>query len=149
LDRQLRLAMGDHLNRRFWEIYEEVRREQSVVNIPDTLRHLRAETPETLLSETMYQQVHATFDNYPFTNYLYPDVLVTLQHLRTLGLTVIVSDGDQYFQAEKIVNSHLADAVEGRVLIYIHKQEHLAEIQQKYPADHYVMIDDKPQILAD
>jgi hypothetical protein len=66
-----------------------------------------------------------------------------------LGLTVIVSDGDLSYQAEKIVNSNLADAVEGRVLLYVHKQDHLAEITQKYPADHYVLIDDKPQILAD
>src|SRR5579883_2753770 len=65
------------------------------------------------------------------------------------GLTVIVSDGDLYFQAEKIVNSSLADAVEGRVLLFIHKQQHLDEIMQRYPADHYVMIDDKPDILQD
>ena len=62
---------------------------------------------------------------------------------------MIVSDGDLDFQAEKIFNSALADAVEGRVLLYTHKQEHLDEITQRYPADHYVIIDDKPDILAD
>jgi phosphoglycolate phosphatase-like HAD superfamily hydrolase len=62
---------------------------------------------------------------------------------------VIVSDGDLYFQAEKIFNSSLADAVDGRVLLYTHKQEHLDKIIQRYPADHYVIIDDKLDILAD
>jgi len=93
--------------------------------------------------------VCSIFDNYPFYERLYPHALETLQHLRTLGLTVIVSDGDLYFQAEKIVNSALADAVGGRVLLFIHKQQHLDEIMRQYPADRYVMIDDKPDILQD
>ncbi len=62
---------------------------------------------------------------------------------------MIVSDGDMYFQAEKIFSSAIAETVEGRVLIYIHKQGHIEEIMKQYPADHYVMIDDKPQILAE
>ena len=66
-----------------------------------------------------------------------------------MGLTVIVSDGDLYFQAEKIFSSAIAETVEGRVLLYIHKQEHLHEIMRQYPADHYAMIDDKPQILTE
>jgi FMN phosphatase YigB (HAD superfamily) len=101
------------------------------------------------VDENTFAHVESIFENFPFFQALYPYALETLQHLRTYGLTVIVSDGDRYFQAEKIVNSSLADAVEGRVLIYIHKQEHLDEIQQRWPADHYVMIDDKPSILAD
>jgi FMN phosphatase YigB (HAD superfamily) len=149
LNQHLQAEIGDTLTRRFWEIYEQVRVEQSVVNIPVTLQRLRAETPESQMETQTYQHIRSIFDNYPFTQDLYPQVLETLRYLRTLGLTVIVSDGDQYFQAEKIVNSHLADAVEGRVLIYIHKQQHLAEIQQHYPAEHYAMIDDKLQILAD
>ena len=69
--------------------------------------------------------------------------------MSTLWLTVIVSDGDLCFQAEKIFNSDIAETVEGRVLLYTHKQEHLQEIVEQYPADHYVMIDDKPEILTD
>ena len=69
--------------------------------------------------------------------------------MRTLGLTVIVSDGDLYFQAEKIFNSAIAETVDGHVLIYTHKQEHFNEIMLQYPADQYAMIDDKPQILAE
>jgi FMN phosphatase YigB (HAD superfamily) len=149
LDQRLQEAIGHELTRRFWEIYEQVRHEESVVDIPLSLKRLRAETPVEQLSEETYQRAHALFDEFPFFQYLYPHVLETLHHLRTFGPTVIVSDGDQYFQEEKIVNSHLAEAVEGRVLIYTHKQQHLEEILQRYPAEQYVMIDDKAQILAD
>jgi len=149
LDHQLRTELGNELTGRFWEIYEQVRHERSVVDIPLSLTRLRAEVPENQLDEQTYQRVHALFDTFPFFQYLYPHVIETLHYLRTLGQTIIVSDGDQYFQAEKIVNSHLAEAVEGHVLIYIHKQQHMEEIFQRYPADHYVMVDDKAQILAD
>lgn len=149
LDRQLQGTIGRDLTRRFWEIYEQVRHEQGVIDIPLSLAHLREEIPVIQMNEATYQHVHAIFDDFPFFDYLYPHVLETLHYLRTLGLTVIVSDGDRYFQAEKIVNSHLAAAVEGRVLIYTHKQQHLEEILQRYPADQYVMVDDKAQILAD
>lgn len=149
LDHQLRQALGDTLARRFWDIYEEVRLECSVVDIPLSLTRLRAAVPEEQMNEQTYQHVHTIFDTYPFFQNLYPHALETLHHLRHLGLTVIVSDGDQYFQEEKIVSSHLAEAVEGRVLIYTHKQQHLEEILQHYPAEHYVMVDDKASILAD
>src|SRR6266705_3224413 len=141
--------MGDAMAARFWELYERARQESGVVNIPLALKLLREQTPLSELDEQTYLHVHSLFDNYPFFNALYPYTLETLAYLRTLGLTVIVSDGDMCFQAEKIFHSNLADAVEGRVLIYIHKQQHLDEIMQLYPADHYAMIDDKPSILAD
>ena len=149
LDHQLQETMGHELTRRFWEIYEHVRQERGVVDIPLSLARLRVEVSEEQLDEQSYQQVHAIFDTYPFFQNLYPHVIETLQHLLDHVLTIIVSDGDRYFQAEKIVNSHLAEAVAGRVLIYSHKQQHLEEILQRYPADHYVMVDDKAQILAD
>lgn len=149
LDAHIRVELGEKLTERFWEIYEQVRKEEDVVDIPLALTRLRKQTPLEEMDEEIYLHVHSLFDNYPFFNALYPDTLETLAYLRTLGLTVIVSDGDMSFQAEKIFHSNLADAVEGRVLIYIHKQQHLDEIMQQYPADHYAMIDDKLQILAD
>jgi len=148
-DRHLRAELGDKLADRFWELYEEARKQEDVVDIPLALKWLRETTPLTELDEETYQHVVSIFDNYPFHEKLYPYALETLYHLRTLGLTMIVSDGDSCFQPEKIIRSALAEAVEGRVLIYKHKQEHLDEIKQMYPADHYVVIDDKPQILAD
>ena len=149
LDEHLKVEMGGTITTRFWEIYEQAREESEVVNIPLALKRLREQTPLSELDEQTYLHVHSLFDNYPFFNALFPHALETLHYLRTLGLTVIVSDGDMHFQAEKIFNSAIAETVEGRVLIYTHKQEHLQEIMKKYPADHYAMIDDKPQILAE
>ena len=126
-----------------------MRKEESVVDIPVALKKLREETPLTELDEQTYLHVKSIFENYPFFKALYPQALETLQYLSTLGVTVIVSDGDRFFQVEKIFHSNLAEVVGGRVLIYVHKQEHLDEIMQLYSADHYAMIDDKPQILAD
>ena len=146
---QLQVALGPKLTRRFWEMYEQVRKERGIVDIPLALSRLREHTPSTELDEQTYQSVHAIFDNYPFYKRLYPYAIETLEYLSTMGLTVIVSDGDMVFQAEKIIKSKLAEAVEGRVLLFMHKQEHLDEILRAYPADHYVMIDDHPQILHD
>ena len=149
INEHLKVEMGEQLTERYWELYEQARQESDVVNIPLALQRLREETPLNVLDEETYQHVHSIFDNYPFFDRLYPHALETLRYLRTLGLTVIVSDGDRDYQPEKIIRSDIAETVEGRVLIYIHKQQHLAEIQQRYPADRYVMIDDKAQILAD
>jgi len=149
LDTHLRVEIGPALTDFFWELYEQAREESGVVNIPLALAWLREKPPLSVLDQQTYLHIHSLFDNYPFFKALYPHTLETLQYLRTLGLTVIVSDGDMFFQAAKIHYIHLAEAVEGRVLIYTHKQQHLHEIMQQYPADHYAMIDDKPQILAD
>ncbi len=149
LDAHIRVQLGDKLADQFWELYEKARQQEDVVDIPLSLKWLREETPLSELDVETYRHVKSIFDNYPFYNKLYPNALETLRHLRTLGFTVIVSDGDKNFQVEKIFQSDLAETVEGRVCIYIHKQQHLDEIQQRYPGDHYIMIDDKPQILAD
>lgn len=149
LDEHMKVEMGEELTKRFWELYEEARRESDVVNIPLALQRLRDETPLSELDEETFQHVHSIFDNYPFFDKLYPHALETLRYLSTLGLTVVVSDGDRCYQPEKIFRSDIAETVQGRVLIYQHKQQHLDEIRQRYPAGHYVMIDDKPDILAD
>jgi len=149
LDEHIKVQMGETVTNRFWELYEKTREDSDVINIPLALKWLREQTSLSELDEQTYLHVHSLFDNYPFFNALYPHTLETLRYLRTLGLTVILSDGDLYFQAEKIFNSDIAETVEGRVLLYTHKQEHLHEIMQRYPADQYAMIDDKPQILAE
>ncbi len=149
LDDHLRVVVGSHLAKRFWDIYEQVRQEKGFVDIPAALTLFREQTPTIEMDEYTYQHIHSMFEHYPFDKALYPDALATIAYLKTLGLVVIVSDGDLYFQAEKIFNSSLANAVEGRVLLYTHKQEHLDEIMKHYPADHYVILDDKPNILAD
>ena len=149
LDEHIKVQMGETVTNHFWELYEQTREDGDVINIPLALKWLREQTPLSELDEQTYEHVHSLFDNYPFFNALYPYTLETLRYLRTLGLTVILSDGDLYFQAEKIFNSAIAETVEGRVLLYTHKQEHLHEIMKQFPTDHYAMIDDKPQILID
>ncbi|KZC22289.1 haloacid dehalogenase, partial [Rhodanobacter denitrificans] len=86
--------------------------------------------------------------DYPFADRLYPHALETVAHLRTLGPTAILSDGDVVFQPRKIQRAGLWAALRGEVLVYVHKQQMLVAMQQRYPAAHYVMVDDKPPILA-
>jgi hypothetical protein len=86
--------------------------------------------------------------DYPFASRLYPGSLETVGHLRQWGPTVILSDGDVVFQPRKVQRSGLWEAVEGRVLIYIHKEEMLDDVKRRYPAHHYVMVDDKLRILT-
>jgi len=86
--------------------------------------------------------------DYPFAGRLYPGALDVIRHLQTTGLTVILSDGDVVFQPRKIQRSGLAAAVEGRVLIYIHKEQMLEAVAKRYPARHYFMVDDKLRILS-
>jgi len=149
LDQHLQVEVGPQLAERFWALYEEVRKEESVVDIPLALERFREQTSTAEMDDLTYQHVRSIFDNYPFPKALYPYALETVQHLCTLGTTVIVSDGDPIFQSEKILSSNLAEAVEGRVLLYVHKQEHIQETMKVYPGDHYVAVDDKPDILLD
>jgi FMN phosphatase YigB (HAD superfamily) len=145
----LEAELGPELTARYWELYEKARKEAGVVNIPLALKWLRETTPLSEMDEQTYRHIVSMFENYPFHKALYPGTLKTLRYLGTLGTTVIVSDGDKFYQAEKIVRSCLSDAVDGRVLIYTHKQQHLDEVLKLYAADHYAMIDDKPDILVD
>ena len=86
--------------------------------------------------------------DYPFAERLYPGALAAIAHLRHGGPTMILTDGDVVFQPRKVQRSGLWDGVEGRVLIYLHKEQLLDAIAQRYPAHHYVMVDDKLRILA-
>jgi FMN phosphatase YigB (HAD superfamily) len=137
--------LGPELADRFWAIYELVRQEHDYVDIPATIARFQREHPEA----QRITEVEEWLRRLPFDRYLYPGALETLAALRELGPVVIVSDGDAAFQPRKIARSGVAAAVDGRVLIYTHKQQQLPEVQQRYPADHYVLIDDKPSILAD
>jgi len=100
------------------------------------------------LCDTRLLQMSSFLVDYPFASRLYPHALNVVRHLRTMGLTVILSDGDVVFQPRKVERSGLWKAVDGRVLIYIHKEEMLDAVAAAYPAHHYVMVDDKLRILA-
>ena len=88
------------------------------------------------------------FINYPFAERLFPDAIKVIEHVQQWGPAVILSDGDVVFQPLKISRSGLANAVSGRVVIYVHKEQELDDVEQRYPAEHYVLVDDKLRILA-
>lgn len=129
---------------RYWEIFETLRSELGYADYLGALQRYRMERqcdPRLMLMSSF-------LIDYPFASRLYPGALDALARLRTLGPTVILSDGDVVFQPRKIKQAGLWDAVEGRVLIYVHKEQMLGEVEQRYPARRYVMIDDKLRILA-
>ncbi|PYO29685.1 MAG: haloacid dehalogenase [Gemmatimonadetes bacterium] len=144
--------LRDHLVRefgpasrdRYWAILEQLRGELGYVDYLGALQRYRLED----ISDTRVLLMSSFLVDYPFASRLYPGALDVIRHLRTWGLTVILSDGDVVFQPRKIQRSGLWAAVEGRVLIYIHKEQMLDPVAARYPARHYVMIDDKLRILA-
>ena len=129
---------------RYWEILEQLRTELGYVDYLGALQRYRLEVPD----DTRLLQMSTYLVDYPFNTRLYAGALEVLAQCSRLGLTVILSDGDVVFQPRKIQRSGLWDAVEGRVLIYIHKEQMLDHMQQRYPAHHYVMVDDKLRILT-
>jgi FMN phosphatase YigB (HAD superfamily) len=129
---------------RYLAIFEELRAELGYADYLGALQRYRVEAtcdPRLLLMSSFLL-------DYPFANRLYPGSLDVLEHLRRRGPTVILSDGDVVFQPRKVQRSGLWEAVEGRVLIYIHKEQMLEDVERRYPARHYVMVDDKLRILA-
>jgi len=128
----------------FWSSYEAVRQERGYVDVPRTIERFGRAFP----GEPNFPRVAAELMCFPFERYLYAGALDAVAHARRLGTAAILSDGDLVFQPAKIARSGLADAVGGNVMVFTHKQEHLDEVMQRYPADRYVLVDDKPGILA-
>jgi FMN phosphatase YigB (HAD superfamily) len=140
LEREFGIASRD----RYWTIFEALRTELGYADYLGALQRYRLED----LSDTRLLMMSSFLVDYPFASRLYPGALDAIRCLRAGGLTVILSDGDVVFQPLKIERSGLWAAVEGRVLIYIHKEEMLDAVAELYPARRYVMIDDKLRILA-
>jgi FMN phosphatase YigB (HAD superfamily) len=140
----LEAAFGAAGRERYWAIYEELRQQSGFADYLGALQRFRAglDNDPSLLQMSNYLL------DYPFADRLYPHALETVAHLRTLGPTAILSDGDVVFQPRKIQRAGLWAALRGEVLIYLHKQQMLVAMQQRYPAAHYVMVDDKPHVLA-
>jgi FMN phosphatase YigB (HAD superfamily) len=135
---------GPECRDRFWAIQEELFQELGYRDYLGAFQRFRVEHPyEPHLLTTANYLV-----DYPFAERLYPSALDVLGKLRTWGRTVILSDGDVVFQPRKVDRSGIFEAVEGHVLIYVHKEEALADVERRYPADHYVTVDDKLRILA-
>jgi len=145
LGEKLEQAFGTTERDRYWAIYAQLRDELGYADYLGALQLFRT----GLDNNPALLQMSAYLLEYPFAARLYPHALDTVAHLRTLGPTAILSDGDVVFQPRKIQHAGLWDALDGEVLIYLHKQHMLVAMQQRYPAAHYVMVDDKPQILAE
>jgi FMN phosphatase YigB (HAD superfamily) len=137
-------GVGAERQERYWELFEQLRQELGYADYLGALQRYRIEHPhEPHLLEVSLYLIH-----YPFANRLYPGSIDLIEYLSAFGTTIILSDGDVVFQPLKIERSGLFEAVEGRVLIYIHKEQELAEVERLFPADRYVMIDDKIRILT-
>ena len=144
LKRHIEQQFGTQTRDRYFAIFEELRAQLGYADYLGALQRYRLENqcdPRLLL-------VSSFLVDYPFTDRLYPGALDALEHAHAWGKTVILSDGDVVFQPRKVERSGLWDAVEGRVLIYVHKEQMLDDVEQRYPAGHYVMIDDKLRILT-
>ena len=140
LEREVGRERGD----RYWEIFEELRAELGYADYLGALQRYRVECPydSHLLAVSTY------LVNYPFANRLFPNSLDALEHCKRWGPVVILTDGDVVFQPRKVERSGLFEAVSGNILIYIHKEQELPDVERRYPARHYVMVDDKVRILA-
>ena len=144
LKRHLELQVGPDRSARYWEIFEQLRDEIGYADYLGALQRYRIEHPRDpgLLTVSHFLL------NYPFATRLYPDSLDVVDHVKQWGKAVVLSDGDVVFQPHKAECSGISEAVEGNVLIYIHKEQMLDDVEQRYPARRYVMVDDKLRILA-
>jgi FMN phosphatase YigB (HAD superfamily) len=136
--------VGPQRARRYWDLFEKLRRELGYADYLGALQLYRAEFPRDLRLLT----VSRFLVDYPFANRLFPGSLDAVEHAGRSGTTAILSDGDVVFQPRKVERSGLGDAVGGRVMIYVHKERELDDVAIRHPADHYVLIDDKLRILA-
>jgi FMN phosphatase YigB (HAD superfamily) len=144
LKRHLEREFGVASRDRYWAILEALFVELGYRDYLGALQRYRVEHPR----DVRLMRMSSYLVDYPFANRLYPGALDVLQRLRTWGPTVILSDGDVVFQPRKVERSGISEAVDGHVLIYIHKEETLDDVERRYPAQHYVFVDDKPRILA-
>jgi FMN phosphatase YigB (HAD superfamily) len=144
LRRHLEREFGAACRDRYWAILEQLFADLGYRDYLGALQRYRVEHPQDIHLLSM----SSWLVDYPFANRLYPGALDVLERLRGWGQTVILSDGDVVFQPRKVERSGIYEAVEGHVLIYIHKEAELDDIARRYPAAHYVLIDDKPKILA-
>lgn len=145
LGARLEQDFGADQRDRYWAIFTALREELSYADYLASLEKFRAgldDDPDLL-------QMSSFMLEYPFADRLYPRALEAIAHLSTLGLPVVLSDGDVVFQPRKIERSGIWNAVQGRVLIYMHKERALDAMQRRYPARYYVMVDDKAQLLAE
>ncbi|WP_068678294.1 MULTISPECIES: HAD family hydrolase [unclassified Variovorax] len=148
LRHHLEQAFGSASADRYWTIFEQLRSELGYADYLGALQRYRVRELSDAMNDPRLLQMSTFLIDYPFADRLFTGALRAIEHLRRFGPTVILSDGDVVFQPRKVQRSGLWQAVDGRVLIYIHKELMLDAVQRHYPARHYVMVDDKLRILA-
>jgi FMN phosphatase YigB (HAD superfamily) len=144
LQRHLASEIGDDGAQEYWRIFEQLRTELGYADYLGALQRYRDKHPRAL----HLLSVSDFLISYPFGERLFTDALKVIEHVQQWGPAVILSDGDVVFQPLKISRSGLDHAVSGRVLIYVHKEQELDDVERCYPAEHYVLVDDKLRILA-
>ncbi len=140
----LEKEVGTERSNQYWEIFEQLRAELGYADYLGALQRYRHEQPY----DTHLLAVSTFLINYRFANRLFPNSLDVLEYCRQFGKVVILTDGDVVFQPRKVERSGLFEAVEGNILIYIHKEGELRDVERRYPAKHYVLVDDKLRILT-
>jgi hypothetical protein len=145
LKNHLQQQVGPERQQRYWDIFEQIRTELGYADYLGALQRYRIEYPHDpgLLTVSHF------FINYPFATRLYPDSLDAIEHVKQWGKAAVLSDGDVVFQPLKVERSGIYEAVNRNVLIYIHKEKELEDVEHRCPADHYILIDDKIRILTD
>ncbi|HEY6352809.1 MAG TPA: HAD family hydrolase [Candidatus Angelobacter sp.] len=143
LKRHLEQQVGHDRQQWYWEFFEQLRSELGYADYLGALQRYRIAYPRDpgLLTVSHF------LVNYPFATRLYPDSLDVVEHVKQWGQAVVLSDGDVVFQPRKIERSGIWEAVDGNVLIYIHKEQELDDVEKRFPAPHYVLIDDKLRVL--
>ena len=144
LMRHLDKSVGHALEQEYWTIFNRLRAELGYADYLGALQAYRNEHPRDL----NILQVSSFLINYPFANRLFPNSLDVIDRLKAWGPVAILTDGDVVFQPWKIERSGLFEAVDGRVLIYVHKELEIADVTRRLPADHYVVVDDKLRLLT-
>lgn len=137
-------AFGAEPQKRYWDIFERLRGKLGYADYLGALQQYRIEHP----GDPQLLAVSLFLVNYPFAERLYPGAIDVVHRLRKNGRVVILSDGDVVFQPLKVARAGLWDAVSGHVLIYVHKEQMLDDVEKRYPARRFVLVDDKVRILA-
>jgi FMN phosphatase YigB (HAD superfamily) len=144
LKRFLEREVGPERTRRYWELFEQLRNELGYADYLGALQRYRDEYPR----DPHVLHLSPYLIDYPFANRLYPESLDVIERLKELGQVAILSDGDVVFQPRKVDRAGLTAAVDDNVLIYVHKEHELDDVAARFPAEHYVVVDDKLRILA-
>jgi FMN phosphatase YigB (HAD superfamily) len=141
---EIRRTVSPEASQRYWEIFQNLAKEIGYADYLGALQRYRLED----MHDPKLLHMSSYLLDYNFADRLFPHALKVIQYLMTHGTVVILTDGDVVFQPRKILRAGLWDAVAGRVLVYIHKEQELHEVEQRFPAQHYVIVDDKLRILA-